>query len=222
MNILELPTELLVLILEEVGGRELRRGHGVGARRLTVCRRWYRAARAVYLSGLEFANVMIKGHSLESFNTSLRSGSARSLMHKNTRNLHIRSYGHWWDTKDFRTDDDSGRAHEKLPPVVFDPDDSKRVEGSVKVEDWQSQEMMPSLDRIFEDLKSFTALEIVQVDFFTELIPERGPQWGYLPVRTLHRLYQNLPFGYDLTTLSIDISNLAMMTGAAAAYDPGP
>ena len=93
--LLDLPVELVAQILEEVGGRELRRGRG--AERLLICRTWYHIAQPIFLSGLMTSEIDIRGWNLHHLDGRYSYRGQRHLMHKNTRSMSIRLLGHFWD-----------------------------------------------------------------------------------------------------------------------------
>ena len=90
----DLPNELVDQILEEIGGRELRRGRG--AARLSLNRKWYVSARPVYLSGLDITDIVVHVLSLSELETKFAKNGNRQLMHKNTRQLGFRLSGYAW------------------------------------------------------------------------------------------------------------------------------
>lgn len=92
MLLLDLPTEILVLIFEELGGMKLRSNDG--AARLTVSRKWYEAAYAVYLSGVSLSNVNLGASGLNNAHLPPVGSQGRRLMHRNTRTLRLRLQGH--------------------------------------------------------------------------------------------------------------------------------
>lgn len=222
MALVDLPAELLVLIFEGLGGRELRRGKGVGASRLSICRKWYAVAQEVYLSGLDLAKVKVRGRTIKTLDTILGYKTARPLMHKNTRNLHIRLHGHWWDLRNIRDADEyhdpDGASEnyengENEPPLEFDPQLYRTDAGSIAIKKWQDEELNPALASFFGDLGQFTALETVRFDVVREPEIEIGPQWDYLHSSVLASFIRHLPIAHDLKHLTLDTSGSALIAG---------
>lgn len=198
----DLPTELLCQILEEVGGRHLRRGKG--SARLCVSRKWYAAARPVYLSGLEVTKINIFGHNLGDLDTKYSHTGLRPLMHKNTRELRIRLLGHYWD--EASSTEPSGHGDDLNEP----PFDFILPEHAVALEDWRDKTLRPHLNALFTDLHHFEALKtlIFEATADAEVGHERGPHWDYLYQSTVLTFFHNLPITHDLTYLTLDISGL--------------
>ncbi|KAK4508421.1 hypothetical protein PRZ48_002159 [Zasmidium cellare] len=214
-RLMNLPTELLCQILEEVGGSHLRRDNG--SARLCVCRKWYEAARPVYLSGLETTNINIFGHNLGDLETKYSYSDLRPLMHKNTRELRIRLLGHYWDepsstafNTDFEDDDEEGGAAGPPTPLNEPPIDFELPEYIASLSEWRDNTLRPQLETFFTDLRHFEALETLTFEASAdpEVGHERGPHWDYLYQSTVLTFLHNLPLTHDLSSLTLDISGL--------------
>lgn len=93
----DLPPEWPIQILEDVGGRELRRGKDA-ARLVSASNGLSQHAQAiVHRSGLKTRTVNLHGHDIEELDHACSYSRLRTLMHKNTRGLRIRLLGHCWD-----------------------------------------------------------------------------------------------------------------------------
>lgn len=201
-RLMDLPTELLCQILEEVGGSHLRRGKG--SARLCVSRKWYAAARPVYLSGLEVTKINIFGHNLGDLDTKYSNTGLRPLMHKNTRKLRVRVLGHYWDEPSSR--EPSGHGDDLNEP----PFDFELPEHIAALVDWRDDTLRPHLNTLFTDLHNFEALEVLKFEATadSEVGQERGPHWDYLYQSTVLAFLHNLPIIHDLNHLTLDISGL--------------
>lgn len=203
-SLLDLPIELLVLILEQLGGRELRRGEG--SARLTVCKTWYSAALPIFLSGFGTSNVQLYGHNIGSIRGKYGYNGARSLrplMHKNTRDLRIHLLGHPWDEATAQADEDGEYTTWNEPP--FDGSvDSSFI--SRAVGDWRDAHLKPCLDDLFADLRYFEVLEDVIVEARSEPVDDLAciPQHHYIYVDTISRLALNLPVTHGLVSFTLD------------------
>lgn len=201
-RLMDLPAELLCQILEEVGGSQLRRGYGSAS--LCVSRKWYAAARPVYLSGLEVAKVNIFGHNLTDLDTKYSYSGLRLLMHKNTRKLRVRLLGHYWD--EASSGDPGGHGDDlNEPPFDFE------MPGHVAaLEVWRDNTLRPHVNSLFADLSNFEALETLKFEATAdaEAGHERGPHWNYLYQSTVLAFLHNLPIAHDLKYLTLDISGL--------------
>ncbi|KAK6428038.1 hypothetical protein LTR95_015824 [Oleoguttula sp. CCFEE 5521] len=219
MGLLDLPTELLVLILEEVGGSALRRGAGIGVHRLTLSRKWYEAAHPVYLSGLNVTDIRVTGSTCGTLESKWGHEDHRRLMHKNTRALHVRLCGHWWESKTISNDSDfpmvveANRFYYEIggPPLAFDPSNPDD-EGSQGIKQWQDATLQDgALKPFFKDLQNFSELDSVYFEVFRAEAEELGPQWNYLHAETCRLLLTNLPLCSDLTSLTLDTSGSALI-----------
>ncbi|TKA81867.1 hypothetical protein B0A55_01585 [Friedmanniomyces simplex] len=220
-----LPIELLALISEHLGGRELRRGKDEGTHRLTLSRNWYDAARSVFTTGVDLATVRIYGHNVKHLSQGKWSYAAgeRLLMHKNTRMLNLRFVGHWWDQE-------AARSYE----VLLSPDHGVTVGGEEDTtvpptdnsadtrgwQAWRSRTLAPTLDELFGDLRNFTALESLSLEAVNEETPhENSVAKGYLYGQTLRVLFANLPVLQNLTSLTLDTAGTNLIcrptTGSA-------
>ncbi|KAK4894466.1 hypothetical protein LTR27_007352 [Elasticomyces elasticus] len=209
-----LPVELLGLICDHLGGRELRRGKGS----LTLFKAWYLEARPVFLSGIDVASIRLYGHNLFQLSGE---GWDRQLMRQNTRHLRLRMVGHWWDelmsreyeqacdeveenTEGSDFDMPGYLAHEQneLHPLAKDLFDKHP-----KWEDWRDEYLAPTLDDLFGDLRNFTALESLRFEASNE-DPSYGDMLlrgkGYIHARTMRNLLTNLPLLHDLTNFTLD------------------
>ncbi|KAF2162310.1 hypothetical protein M409DRAFT_27314 [Zasmidium cellare ATCC 36951] len=214
-RLIDLPGELLCQILEEVGGSHLRRDNG--SARLCVCRKWYAAARPVYLSGLGTTKVNIFGHNLGELETKYSYSSLRRLMHKNTREMRIRLLGHYWDENscqafdsEYVEDDEEGGAAGPPTPINEPPIEFEEPEHIVALEQWRDRYLRPQLDALFTDLRHLEALESLTFEASAdpEVGHERGPHWDYLYQSTILTFLHNLPVTHDLKDLTLDISGL--------------
>ena len=140
-QLLDLPVEILVLIFEEVGGRNLRRN----LFNLTLCHKWYEAAHEVYLSGLDLDKVDVLGCNVSDVAGKWKTASQRQLMRKNTCEFRTRLLGHWWDSVfkeasvDYDEGHDSGNDQNGLPPEF------NTTEGRKALMRWQENTVNPSL-----------------------------------------------------------------------------
>ncbi|KAM3415751.1 hypothetical protein BST61_g9262 [Cercospora zeina] len=212
-SLLTLPAELLVLILEHVGGRELRRSQtgktkqsGPGWRatdKLILCREWYAAARPVFLSGLHVSELRLYGCNLDRLDGELSYKASRHLMHKNTRSLSIRLLGHYWD---LNSAEDLERWHAEdswsgsaplndMPPDFEIPSENRQL----ALERWRDEEMRPKLDELFDDLRQFSVLKYLDFTASSE-----GLDWNYIHLSTISRMLNNLPITQNLRTLVLD------------------
>ncbi|KAK1092997.1 hypothetical protein LTR48_003209 [Friedmanniomyces endolithicus] len=188
-----LPVELLILISEHLGGRELRRGKNSGTRRLTLFRNWYDAARSVFASGMDLATVRVYSYNAKHLSRgqwSYASGQRR-LMHKNTRTLSLGFVGNWYDEE------------ESLLHIEFmNGEEATVAAGS---HEWQSRTLAPILDELCGDLGNFTALESLSVEAMKE-----EPRYNkfqtqvHLFPQTLQILLRSLPIAHNLTILTVD------------------
>ncbi|KAK6437079.1 hypothetical protein LTR95_006726 [Oleoguttula sp. CCFEE 5521] len=214
MALLDLPAELLTQILEELGGRELRRGVHVGSRRLTLSRYWYEAALPVYLSGLDVASVEVTGIHCLDLPYHLNYLGSRRLMYKNTRRLHVRLYGHWWDSTEIHCacDDHYRPRSPEEPPFAFEPFDTMDDPGSSAIRKWQTEILRhEALHPFFDDLASFSVLEDVTFEVLREAEAEQGPQWDYLNAETCQRLLTSLSLATNLDFLTLDTSGSSLL-----------
>ena len=218
-SLMAIPAELLVLILEHVGGRELRRSEtGKPARysrgwrateKLALCREWYAAARPVYLSGLHVSEMRLYACSLRSPDHDFGHSRSRKLMYKNTRSLSLRLLGHFWDT---RSAEDNERWHaedgwtgpfaENEPPENFEWDSAN---GRTTLREWRDKTIRTRLDELFEDLRHFTVLKYLDITASSD--PDGiGPDWDYIHLATISKLVMNLPIMHSLRTFILDTS----------------
>lgn len=197
-QLLDLPSELLVLIFEELGGRELRRS----ALNLTVCRKWFQAAHSVYLSGLETSNIHIYGCDIGDLSRKWSYQNKRVLMHRNTRELRIQLLGHWWDynSKALTEDDAEATREGNEPPAEF-----AAPQGQKEVREWQKKILLPAMNELFGDLSRFGQLQRVSLECLLEFDNHNGPQWEYLTSSTIATFLRNLPIAHDLRSLTLDL-----------------
>ncbi|GIZ38942.1 hypothetical protein CKM354_000233900 [Cercospora kikuchii] len=223
-SLLTLPTELLVLILEHVGGRELRRSEtgkpakiGPGWRatdKLLLSREWYAAARPVFLSGLHVSELRLYACNLDRLDGELSYNEFRYLMHKNTRSLSIRLLGHFWDLE---SAEDLERWHAEdswsgpSPPNEESPGfDCESEGGELALAKWRDEQLRPKLDELFGDLRHFSVLRYL--DFTATSDPDcAGLDWDYIYVPTISRLLQNLPITHSLRTLVLDTAGSRLL-----------
>lgn len=210
--------ELLSQIMEEVGGSHLRRNNG--SARLCVSRRWYAAARPVYLSGLGTTSIKVFGHNLRELDTKYGDSGLRPLMHKNTRSLRVRLLGHYWDAnssqaydteEEVEDEQSNGEGAAAAPtPLNEPPFEFEEPEHMRTLEDWRDTKLRSRLDDLFTDLRHFEALQdlIFEASADPEVGHERGPHWDYLYQSTLLNFVINLPVTYDLRNLTLDVSGL--------------
>ncbi|CAK1354081.1 unnamed protein product [Cercospora beticola] len=225
-SLLTLPTELLVLILEHVGGRELRRSQtgkpatsGPGWRatdKLMLCREWYAAARPVFLSGLHLSELRLYACNLDRLDGELSYKKSRTLVHNNTRSLTIRLLGHFWDLNSAEDlerwhaeDGWSGPAplNEVPPGLSF-----RSASGKLALKSWRDQQLRPRLDELLEDLRNFT--ELKYLEFTATSDPHNvGLDWDYMHTPTISRLLQNLPITQGLRALVLDTVGTRLLDG---------
>ncbi|KAK1060493.1 hypothetical protein LTR74_011839 [Friedmanniomyces endolithicus] len=188
-----LPVELLALISEHLGGRELRRGKDSGTQRLTLFRNWYDAARSVFASGMDLTTVRVYSYNAKQLSRgkwSYASGQRR-LMHKNTRTMRLGFVGNWHDEA------------ESLWHIEFMNSEKGAV--AAGSHEWRSRTLAPILDELFSDLGNFTALESLSVEAMKE-----EPRYDkyltqvHLFSQTLRILLQSLPIVHNLTILTLD------------------
>ncbi|KAK3648593.1 hypothetical protein LTR56_007419 [Elasticomyces elasticus] len=214
-----IPVELLGLICEHLGGRELRRGKG----RLTLFKAWYLEARPIFLSGVDVASIRLYGHNLQQ----LSDGTwDRHIMRQNTRNLHLRLVGHWWDETMSREyeevcDEVASRTDfSDLDMPGFIDHERNELHATAesvfdkypKWKDWRDQFLAPTLDELFADLQHFTALESLRIEASNE-----NPSYddmllrgkGYIHAITIRTLLTNMPILHDLTDLTLDTAESA-------------
>ncbi|KJX99720.1 hypothetical protein TI39_contig353g00048 [Zymoseptoria brevis] len=186
-SLMDLPVELLIDILERVGGRELRRGRG--AARLSLCRTWYAVAHPVYLSGLGTTDIRLYGHDIDRITGKLGYSGSRLLMHKNTRRVqdgecpspYLRNYP---------------------PPELIDD----QVALNQASTEWRNVRLRGSLNKLFSDMHNFETLETlcVEAGCETQFQTIRFPQRDYLHGSTMSILMANLPIMQNLATFTLD------------------
>jgi len=88
MSFSTLPSELLVLIAQEIGTVELR----CSAKYLAISKAWYRAALPVYLSNLHLSDLYLSTYDLQRWPPLATPLS--DLLRAETRRLSIRLVGH--------------------------------------------------------------------------------------------------------------------------------
>ncbi|KAK3709405.1 hypothetical protein LTR37_010966 [Vermiconidia calcicola] len=197
VKFIDLPQELLDLVAEEVGGRNLRRN----VSNLTICRKWYDASHAVYLTGLDHSETRIHGCDLGHFNERWSHLEQRKLMHRNTRNLDVRLLGHWWDEASKRAiiDGSEGEEDNAAPAEVVGQ------EGQKALNRWQADVLRPCLAKLFRDLSHFQVLEIMSLETVFDVAEARGPQWPYLYSSAAASFLRCLPLTQDLKKLTLDL-----------------
>ncbi|KAK1824794.1 hypothetical protein LTR12_000851 [Friedmanniomyces endolithicus] len=188
-----LPVELLILVSEHLGGRELRRGKDSGTQRLTLFRNWYDAARSVFASGMDLTTVRVYSYNAKHLSRgqwSYASGQSR-LMHKNTRTLSLGFVGNWYDEE------------ESLLHIEFMNGEGATV--AAGSHEWRSRSLAPILEELFNDLGNFEALESLSVEAMKE-----EPRYDkfqtqvHLFPQTLRVLLRSLPVAHNLTILTLD------------------
>ncbi|KAK0874095.1 hypothetical protein LTS02_000477 [Friedmanniomyces endolithicus] len=206
-----LPVELLILISEHLGGRELRRGKDSGTQRLTLFRNWYDAARSVFASGMDLATVRVYSYNADYLSQGrwTYASGQRHLMHKNTRTLSLGFVGNWYDEEEsllhieFMKGEGgtvavSGYEGTTIPSA----DHSANQAGS---HEWRSRSLAPILEELFNDLGNFEALESLSVEAMKE-----EPRYDkfltqvHLFPQTLRILLRSLPVAHNLTTFTLD------------------
>lgn len=200
-SLLDLPIELLILILERVGGRELRRGKG--SARLGVCRTWYSVALPIYLSGFGTSNIDLYGHNIGQIRGMLSYKGLRPLMHKNTRDVRVRLLGHGWDEATAQADEDCEyTTWNELPHDM----EGNEYMTSQALKLWRNSQLKPCLDDLFGDLRQFEALENIVVEARSEPVDELVsiPHHDYLHASTISRLISNLPITRSLASFTLD------------------
>ncbi|KAF2769450.1 hypothetical protein EJ03DRAFT_351190 [Teratosphaeria nubilosa] len=235
----DLPVELLALICDELGGRELRRLYGPEQKtKLALCRKWYDAARSVYASGLEVANVNVFGHNLGDLTQGGLSYAVgkRKLMHKNTRRLRLRVLDHPWDRTGAEViEQNSGVNSEDdfhaLPQPIEITDNRWDWSRGPDLSDdaqyetcrtWPST-VKSNLDDLASDLRKFTALEQLIVEASgTFEFDNRRQDANYLDSRTIYNLVSNLPVMHNLSALTLDLcgSNFLPLEGGGRHICP--
>lgn len=209
-HILDLPSEILVLIPEEVVGRNLRRS----VSNLTMCRKWFEAARAVYVPGINVSKVRIHGCDFGSIASKWNSSHQRTLLYKNTRKLRVRLLGHWWDQKSKSTLDRSDSSDDYEDEMNEPPAEFSTPEGRRAVMQWQRNVLDPSMKELFQDLNRYGVLERVLLETVLDASDEIGPQLVYLNSSTVARFLRNLPVTKDLRHLTLDLcSGLKLRRG---------
>lgn len=200
-SLLDLPIELLIFILERVGGRELRRGKG--SARLAICRTWYAAALPVYLSGFGTSSIQLYGHNIEKIRSKFGYTGFRPLMHKNTRNLRIHLLGHLWDEATAQANEDGEYTTWNEPPYGMEESPSFM---SKALDEWQYLQLRPSLDELFGDLRHFEALESVIIEARAEPVDDLAhvPNRDYIHTDTISTLALNLPVTRGLVSFTLD------------------
>ena len=203
-GLLDLSPELLDLILEEIGGHELRRDKN----RLLVCRKWYASAKPVFLSGIDLATVREYGCTiLQRKEGWWHSSTERKLMQKNTRSFHVRLRGHWWDevTKQnhdkFETFDYDTLCEPNVSPLGYPLVAAGHNDRMLEWRDTTDKK----LKALSADFSTFEQLEdfMQQVGFDTE--EAFGKPWRYFHASALERLLVSLPLITALNTLTLDL-----------------
>lgn len=201
-GLLDLPVELLATILEEVGGRELRRDRN----KLLVSRKWYDAAKAVYHSGRAFTKIQEYGCTLQHREKIWwRSENERRLTHKNTQRFHLRLRGHWWDEATKRhyddpdIDDNDSQAEANVSPFPYAITPSKDGQMLRWRDDCDAK-----LKASFHDLPQFEALEdfLFQVGFESEQMMKG--RWHYACASAIESLLLSVPLMKNLSILTLD------------------
>ncbi|KAK3690587.1 hypothetical protein LTR37_019083 [Vermiconidia calcicola] len=197
IKLMDLPLELLVLVAEEVGGRNLRRD----VSNLTTCRKWYDAAHAVYLTGLDHSETRIHGCDVDHLNERWSHLEQRKLVYKNTRKLNIRLLGHWWDehSKQAIIDGSEGKEDNEAPAEVVGQ------EGQKALNRWQADVLRPFLATLFGDLSHLEVLESISLGTLFDVFVAQGPQWPYLDSSAVARFLRCLPLTQDLKNVTLDL-----------------
>ncbi|KAK5945567.1 hypothetical protein PMZ80_002772 [Knufia obscura] len=201
-GLIDLPAELLSHILEEVGGRELRRGNG--SARLCVCQKWYKAAQPVYLSGLEVGDINIYRHNISKLRTAYGYSGLRPLMHKNTRKLRVRLVGNYRE-KDSAQADYYGHYSDDETDHDVDVVDNK-IE-NISLEKRRDKVLSRHLDALFTDLNNFSVLETLAFEASPQSTRQRpeGPRWSYIQQSTMSNLLRNVPLTWNLKNFTLDM-----------------
>lgn len=207
-QLLDLPAELLSLILSEVGGGSLRKD----INNLTICRKWYNAAFEIFHSGRHLRDIDLRGCNINRLADVGSYSGQRKLMHKNTRNLKIRLLGHWRDQfseQDFALyeDDSEGLEHGKRDREALDNDPyvfGQRTEWEALV-DWREDVMRPRLHDLFNDLPQFSFLESFTFESISGTMNNGTALVRYLEGLDLSILVMGLEKVPSLKTLTLDI-----------------
>lgn len=207
-RLLDLPSELLSLILEEVGGGELRKN----VDNLTICRKWYNAAHSIYVSGGHLRNINLKGCNINRLADVGSYSGQRRLMLKNTRSLHIRLLGHWRDQTsenefELFADDTEGLEHGRRDREVLDNDPyvfGQRTEWDA-LRDWRENTLLPRLHELSQDLPNFSFLESFTFESVSGTQNNGKPLSYYLEGTDLSMLVGGLCKMKNLKHLTLDV-----------------
>ncbi|MCJ1396522.1 hypothetical protein MMC18_009413 [Xylographa bjoerkii] len=189
--IVDLPTEILSAILQDVGPTQLRRT----AENLLVCRRWYQLALPIYLSGLDLSSITLSAWSLIRFPST---GLLFDAIAARTLRLSIRIVGHccrtevcrpWFDNEGIEDD-----SSESDPPGF---DCGFQVEGSAESTRWD-RELNRKLGVLAASLPNFVSLNEFHLQASGEELDTRRINLSTL---TLQRLLESLPATVDSVTL---------------------
>ena len=203
-QLLDLPPELLSLIFDELGGRELRRD----VSNLTVCWKWYEASHGVYLSGLDVGRVRIHGCDIDDLAVDWSSPTQRPLMHRNTRTLQFLLLGHWADQAMKAAFERCDSDDDELDMTYKQPNDTPSLvsrEGRYALRGWQRDSLNPSLKEVFGDLSQFRALEHLLLENLLNTTEAAGHQFEYIYSSTIASALRNLPLTQDLKSLTLDL-----------------
>lgn len=197
----DLPSELLQLILETLGGRELRRD----VRNLALSRQWYDAAIGVYHSGLDTSDIKIYGCDIPRLTQTWGYTGKRRLMHKNTRGLQIRIYGFPWDEeiKKQLEEEDSNPVNDVNASSILNDHSNHQSDLTI----WRESELTPALDELFEDLTRFSVLESISFEASWYELTGYTQRVSYLSLSTAARLLRNLPLAHELKDLTFDLAS---------------
>ena len=226
MSLLDLPSELLALIVEHVGVSELRKSVAY----LLVAKRWYHAVLPVYLSQLPLSNLYLASHhDLERLPPS--DTALSKLIQAKVNRLSIRLVGHPSKRPSLNPwHDDSTPWGEMLD---LDELDDNLLDGTKKLMNWycdwmtagpvedtsgggrwrwhQEQRVLHrwamSINRKLVDmaaiLSGFQRLEEFSLEASSEERGSEGPRWDYLQNFTMHSLISSLPLSLNNLTLDM-------------------
>ncbi|MCJ1456051.1 hypothetical protein MMC28_006408 [Mycoblastus sanguinarius] len=219
MLLLDLTTELLMLIAEHIGAIELRKSVSY----LLIARRWYQAALPTYLSGIPLRDVYLSSYEFqrlpppgtplwEIIEAKAVRLSLRLLGHPSrqiaTRPWHINAEDS--DDESMEEEDDETQCEEwmvagpKLPSLETQ---SKRKPYTWDAEMEQSLRPWRAgtnylISELASTLSDFQKLEELSLEASSELEAHEGPLWDYVFDSSIKDIISNLPT--TLTNLTLD------------------
>ncbi|KAK5175244.1 uncharacterized protein LTR77_000381 [Saxophila tyrrhenica] len=206
----DLPVEILELILEEVGGRNLRRN----VDNLLLCRRWYDVAISVFHSGLEISSIRIHGCDVERLKDQQKSYKQRLLMHKNAREVNVRLLGYWWDDKTKQVFErpvwpQTLRWQDQidLPDLLNEPPEAVINNRRHPLSEWHRTSLAPAIEKLSEDLRRCETLDSLSFEALIDWDDPWSPKYPFLSSSLAGRLIGSLPVAQRLKRLTLDLAS---------------